>query len=41
MAWKQTPASVRVTFWVALIVGVVLIFLFILMLWELGHFRPI
>jgi hypothetical protein len=41
MAWKQTPAGVRVTFWVALTVGVALIFLFILMLWELGHFRPI
>jgi hypothetical protein len=41
MSWRQTPAGLRAVFWVALIFGVVFIGLFIYLLWEVGHFRPI
>lgn len=41
MAWKDTPAGTRAIFWIALIVGLSLIGLFIYGLWFTANFKPI
>jgi len=38
MSWKQTPAPIRITFWVALVLGVGMITLTILELLALRDF---
>jgi len=38
MSWKETPAPIRITFWVALVVGVATITLTILVLLALRDF---
>src|SRR5262249_37428946 len=41
MSWKQTPAPIRITFWVALVVGIAAITLAILLLVAVSNFSPL
>jgi hypothetical protein len=41
MSWKQTPRGTRITFWVALVLGVSFIAFFVYLLWFTANFKPI
>jgi hypothetical protein len=38
MSWKQTPAPIRITFWVALVVGIAAITLALLLFVAVSNF---